>query len=393
MPAPRIFISSTCFDLEEVRVNLRKFIEDFGYEPVMSEFGDIFYEFNSHVQDSCIQSIKNSDVYILIIGDYYGSKYHSAQNTQKEVPESVTLMEFKNAIKEAKLKYIFINKFVEYDYNNYRTYLEKKYNEFFKKNDIENPENEKIKIKKEVDAIYPFPKDSYKYIFAFLDEIKELKIGNAYYKFENSVDIKDNLKKQWAFFMQESIRKYCEDINEKDEKDELKDISKKLHQVYETISSLAKSEDTGDKLSIESLLKIVEINNLTEIQERLSEILNSIFIDSDIYSPIPYTIELSELPNVDEIKSWLDSLKDILKSFKWSEKIKLKDLFKEANFKFANIMDNESVPYKNILELYKFYEGSKTDEEAFINRIIDILEPTVIVYSHASTFDDDEFPF
>ncbi|MGL5982840.1 MAG: DUF4062 domain-containing protein, partial [Cetobacterium sp.] len=119
MPAPRIFISSTCFDLEEVRVNLRKFIEDFGYEPVMSEFGDIFYEFNNHVQDSCIQSIKNSDVYILIIGDYYGSKYH---NAQKEVPESVTLMEFKNAIKEAKLKYIFINKFVEYDYNNYRKY-------------------------------------------------------------------------------------------------------------------------------------------------------------------------------------------------------------------------------------------------------------------------------
>lgn len=390
MPAPRIFISSTCFDLEEVRVNLRKFIEDFGYEPVMSEFGDIFYEFNNHVQDSCIQSIKNSDVYILIIGDYYGSKYH---NSQKEVPESVTLMEFKNAIKEAKLKYIFINKFVEYDYSNYRKYLEKKYNEFFKRNEIENPENEKIKIKREVDAIYPFPKDSYKYIFAFLDEINELKIGNAYYKFENSIDIKENLKKQWAFFMQESIRKYCEDVKEKDEKDELKDISKKLHQVYETISSLVKLEDTGDKLSIESLLKVVEVNNLTEIQERLSEILNSIFIDNDIFSTPPYTIELFQIPNIDEIKSWLDSLKDILKSFKWSEKIKLKDLFKEAHFKFSSIMENESVAYKNILELYKFYEGSKADEEAFINRIVYALEPTVIVYDHVTTFDEDEFPF
>lgn len=389
MPAPRIFISSTCFDLEEVRVNLRKFIEDFGYEPVMSEFGDIFYEFNNHVQDSCIQSIKNSDVYILIIGDYYGSKYH---NSQKEVPESVTLMEFKNAIKEAKLKYIFINKFVEYDYSNYRKYLEKKYNEFFKKNEIENPENEKIKIKKEVDAIYPFPKDSYKYIFAFLDEINELKIGNAYYKFENSIDIKDNLKKQWAFFMQESIRKYCEDVKEKDEKDELKDISKKLHQVYETISSLVKTEDSGDKLSIESLLKVVEVNNLTEIQERLSEILNSIFI-YNLYTTTPYTIELSELPNFDEIKSWLDSLKDILKSFKWSEKIKLKDLFKEANFQFSNIMDTISVPYKDILELYKFYESSKADEKAFINRITDMLEETVVAYSQAPVFDEDEFPF
>lgn len=264
MPALRIFISSTCFDLEEVRVNLRKFIEDFGYEPIMSEFGDIFYEFNSHVQDSCIQAIKNSDIYILIIGNYYGSRYH---NTQKEIPESVTLMEFKKAISEAKLKHIFINKFVEYDYQNYRNYLEKKYNEFFEKNDIneEETENEKNRIKKEVDSNYPFPKDSYRYIFAFLDEISELKKGNAYYSFENSIDIKDNLKKQWAFFMQESIRKYYEEIKEKEEKDELKEISKKLNQVYETISSLGKVENNDDKLSIENLLKVVEINNLTEI--------------------------------------------------------------------------------------------------------------------------------
>lgn len=388
MPAPRIFISSTCFDLEEVRVNLRKFIEDFGYEPIMSEFGDIFYEFNSHVQDSCIQAIKNSDIYILIIGDYYGSKYHS---TQKEVPESVTLMEFKKAIDEAKLKYIFINKFVEYDYQNYRKYLEKKYKDFFENNDISvaNVEDEKDKIKKEVDLNYPFPKESYKYIFAFLDEINELKKGNAYHKFENSIDIKDNLKKQWAFFMQESIRKYCEEVKEKEDKDELREISKKLNQVYETISSLGKVENNDDKLSIENLLKIVEINNLTEIQERLSSILYNIFIN-DLYSSTPYTIELESIPEDEKIKKWLESLGEILKSFKWSEKIKLRDLFKNADFPFINMMEEDEIAYKDILDLYKFYKSSKSDEIAFINRVREALIETVVVKKN---IEDDEFPF
>lgn len=390
MPAPRIFISSTCFDLEEVRVNLRKFIEDFGYEPIMSEFGDIFYEFNNHVQDSCIQAIKNSDIYILIIGDYYGSKYH---NTQKEVPESVTLMEFKKAISEAKLKYIFINKFVEYDYQNYRKYLEKKYNEFFKNNDIsrEDTENEKNRIKKEVDSNYPFPKDSYKYIFAFLDEIGELKKGNAYYRFENSIDIKDNLKKQWAFFIQESIRKYCEEVKEKEDKDELKEISKKLNQVYETISSLGKVENNNDKLNIENLLKVVEINNLTEIQGRLSKVLDKLLKENNPFLNNPYTISLKTVPNDDQIKEWLESLKEILKVFKWSERIKLTKLFEEANFNFQSIQER-TVNYRDILELYKFYEGSNSDEKPFINRIREEFEK-IVMAGETKNAEFDEFPF
>ncbi len=398
MPAPRIFISSTCFDLEEVRVNLRKFIEEFGYEPIMSEFGDIFYEFDKHVQDSCIQYIKNSDIYILIIGDYYGSKYH---NAQKEVPESITLMEFKEAITKAKLKYIFINKFVEYDYTNYRKYLEKKYSEFFKKNDVKDIEMKKKEIKQEVDISYPFQKDSYKYIFAFLDEINELKSGNAYFKFESSVDIKENLKKQWAFFMQESIRKYCDDVKEEDEKVELKEISKKLNQVYVTISSLSKDKIAEDKISINSLLKAVEINSLVEIQERLSKILTNIFEVENPYNSFSsyYCIELSSLPGNEEIERWLESLNEILKAFKWSEKIKIKDLFKEANFPFINMLDDIGINYKDVLELYKFYEGCKYDKEAFINRIKAELEETVtknhqnIEGINQSEELDDEFPF
>ena len=72
MAAPRVFVSSTCYDLHEVRYQLRTFIEDFGFIPVMSEYGDIFYDYKKHVQDACKDEIEKSQLFILIIGNNYG---------------------------------------------------------------------------------------------------------------------------------------------------------------------------------------------------------------------------------------------------------------------------------------------------------------------------------
>ena len=47
MAIPRIFISATCYDLQEIRFQLRRFIQEVGCDPVMSEFGDIFYDLNA----------------------------------------------------------------------------------------------------------------------------------------------------------------------------------------------------------------------------------------------------------------------------------------------------------------------------------------------------------
>lgn len=48
MSSPRIFVSSTCYDLQEIRVNLKEYLKSFGYEPILSEFNDIFYDFNTN---------------------------------------------------------------------------------------------------------------------------------------------------------------------------------------------------------------------------------------------------------------------------------------------------------------------------------------------------------
>lgn len=40
---PTVFVSSTCFDLSQVRHDMKQFIETIGYEPLLSEFDSFGY--------------------------------------------------------------------------------------------------------------------------------------------------------------------------------------------------------------------------------------------------------------------------------------------------------------------------------------------------------------
>src|SRR5688572_3927440 len=144
MATPRVFVSSTCYDLSEIRIQLRKFVEDFGFEPVMSEFGDIFYNFDKHVQDACKDEIEKSHLFILIIGNSYGSLYYEIM--EAEIPDSVTLQEFRKALDTNKPKHIFINQYVNHDYQNFRRTFEKKLSERLK---IINPSEQELENKTE----------------------------------------------------------------------------------------------------------------------------------------------------------------------------------------------------------------------------------------------------
>ncbi|MEO5912339.1 MAG: DUF4062 domain-containing protein [Pelobium sp.] len=97
MATPRIFVSSTCYDLQEVRFQLRNFINEYGYESVLSEFDDIFYSYDKHVQDSCLEEIPKCQLFILVVGNNYGSFYHKESQLNK-TPDSVTLKEFRRAL-------------------------------------------------------------------------------------------------------------------------------------------------------------------------------------------------------------------------------------------------------------------------------------------------------
>ncbi|AZA54361.1 DUF4062 domain-containing protein [Chryseobacterium sp. G0201] len=69
-----IFVSSTCYDLSQLRANLHDFITKSGHNPVLSEYDNfpISPELNSI--ENCIKNVKeNADILVLIVGNRYGS--------------------------------------------------------------------------------------------------------------------------------------------------------------------------------------------------------------------------------------------------------------------------------------------------------------------------------
>ena len=101
MAAPRVFISSTYYDLKQVRNNIGDFIKNLGYEPVMHEKARVAYTQTEPLEYDCYHEISGCDIVVCIIGNHFGS-----QSTENEL--SITMNELEVAIKNKKKIYIFI---------------------------------------------------------------------------------------------------------------------------------------------------------------------------------------------------------------------------------------------------------------------------------------------
>src|SRR5436853_3401046 len=97
MAKPRIFVSSTYYDLKYIRASLELFVESLGFDAVLSEKGDIAYTSDRPLDESCYREVDNADVFILIIGGRYGSEISSGSKKPKaffERYESITKKEY-----------------------------------------------------------------------------------------------------------------------------------------------------------------------------------------------------------------------------------------------------------------------------------------------------------
>lgn len=184
MAKPRVFISSTYYDLKHIRSSMENFIESLGYEPILSEKGAIAYNPDIPLDESCYREAENSDVFVIIIGGRYGSPTSETKEINREDfherYESVTKMEYQSALKKDIPLYILIDKSVKAEY------------ETFKK----NIGNETVKYA-HVDSIN---------IFHFIDQIFKQNRNNPVKEFDKHNDIEDWLKNQWAGLFQELIR-------------------------------------------------------------------------------------------------------------------------------------------------------------------------------------------
>lgn len=168
MAKPRVFISSTFYDLRQVRINLDSFIESLGYESVKNEDGKIPYGKDDALEEYCYKEIGGVDILVSIIGGRFGSE--SQRNTS-----SISQIELKTAINSDKQVYIFIEKNVLSEYETYLLNTDSTINYRYV-NDIR--------------------------IYEFIEEIKQLKINNNIKEFETASDITEYLRAQFAGLFQ-----------------------------------------------------------------------------------------------------------------------------------------------------------------------------------------------
>lgn len=373
MAAPKIFVSSTCYDLYEVRDNIKRHISDFGYEPVMSEFGDIFYAPDIHVQDSCVEAIKKCDMFILIIGDNYGSIYYrdKIESDTNFVPKSVTLKEFSDAILLNIPKIIFINRIVNHDYKNYRKHLDKTYEGYFRSHQIDDSEATKLDLKNKIDKKYPFPNPSYKYIFFFLDKINDLRVGNSIHEFENSGDIKKILVQQWAGYLENSLKSFRDKPSAKANYEQRS--FEKLEQVEKLITSLAETLKTQQNTSNESLLSnfinLAEVTKLEDMQKVFDECMDNILYYTDHFTiHLKPRLSFKEKITDAKVKEWVEKLANLANTHKWSQVISITPLFSE--FEYSYWSSREDVPIKFIMQLASIY-GKSEEKSGIIATIKD----------------------
>ncbi|MBX9597352.1 MAG: DUF4062 domain-containing protein [Burkholderiales bacterium] len=378
MAAPKIFVSSTCYDLHEVRHNVHKFIKDFGYEPVMSEYGDIFYPPDEHVQDACVKAIDSCNMFVLIIGDKYGSIYHRDKREKENdfTPNSVTLKEFHNALALNIPKAIFINRFVYHDYKNYRRFLDAEYQRYFSVNlvDDADQENKKAKLKYDFDSTYMFPVDSYRYVFFFLDQINELRLGNSYHEFENSEDIQRSLKQQWAGYLEQSLKSFRDKPVVKQDLE--RRSFEKLEQVEKLITSLAETlksqNESLNKSLLSDFVNLAEISKLEDVQKVFDECVQNILYQDESNDPFEINLQprvsFEEIITEDSIKQWVEHLVTLANTHKWSQVISINPLFSEFEYKYWKTrMD---VPIKFVMQLASIYEKSE-DKQGVIKTLED----------------------
>ena len=167
MAKPRVFISSTFYDLKHVRSSLETFMVTLGYDPVLSEKGSIAYSPDVPLDESCYREAKACDIFVLIMGGRYGSEVSQSAGPEAkgfyERYESITRKEYESALERGIPIYILLDKSV---YSEYET---------FKR----NRDNQTIKYA-HVDSVS---------VFGFIDYILSRPRNNPVYHFELSTEI------------------------------------------------------------------------------------------------------------------------------------------------------------------------------------------------------------
>ncbi|WP_420450583.1 DUF4062 domain-containing protein [Ilumatobacter sp.] len=197
MAAPRVFVSSTAYDLGHARGQLRSAILSLSYEPVLSEYADILYDPRDNAQSSCLKELASCDAMVLIVGSRFGSVANPSALAQIDddllerfegggaidaiggSQVSITQIELLKAVQDGLPVFSFVEERVLHDHATYIANRDKSFADDIDFASISQPEFAR-------------------YIFTFLDFLNARVVNNAIFPFSRIEEIEATLKRQWA---------------------------------------------------------------------------------------------------------------------------------------------------------------------------------------------------
>lgn len=237
---PRIFVSSTFYDLKYVREDLAGFIRAHDFEPIMFEEGDIGYEPGKALDDSCYEAMRNSDMAILIIGGQYGSDATKQDTDKTDEFISITQKEFKSAVDSGIPVFAFIDTKVHAEYEVYKNNFE-----------IINKSDNDFKFNNTKDIR----------VFKFIRNVYTM--GNIpVNEFIKISDIKKFLSKQWS----DMFKKHLSQLKENKEIESIKSsvsqlesLVNKMSVMLDAIGKNVLNKESNEYANIKNQQKAIEI--------------------------------------------------------------------------------------------------------------------------------------
>lgn len=204
MAGLRVFVSSTCYDLSNIRSQLRTLIQFFGHEPLMSDYSDLLYDPRLHTHTSCIDEVSSADIVILIVGSRFGGKAipealnyihwedikresNSIESLKTKENMSVTQLEILKAVEVGIPVFTFVESNVWHDHSLYEKNKDKDIIKDITFPSIEKPETAK-------------------FIFEFINFLRHRVKGNSVFTFSRFQDIEDIIRKQWSALFQKLLQ-------------------------------------------------------------------------------------------------------------------------------------------------------------------------------------------
>ena len=216
MAKPRIFVSSTYYDLKHVRSSLDLFVESLGFESIVSEKGDIAYAPDVPLDESCYREASGADIFVLIIGGRYGSEASTdgipSTHGFYERYDSITKKEYEEAIKRDVPTYILIESSV---YSEFRTFQK-------------NKDSSSIKYA-HVDSAN---------VFRLIESILSKPKNNPVHSFDKFSDIESWLREQWAGLFRELLTRMSNQrqlIELSNQVEDIKELNSTLRTYLETV--------------------------------------------------------------------------------------------------------------------------------------------------------------